>query len=195
MLVWCTPPTRRLLFPLPLSLKSRFVTLKDGCPKISYRSAVPSRLRVQVTPACKTPSPSTSRLASCAPAPVFILTSKCSWTVGRRKGGHHFRAIMCGHQKNQAIIVALKVADDTATCHACLRRRCGLCGQRLESRNSVFRDKIVRNSMHCHTVCSQFILSISAITGMAITFLCPWTALSHYEAMKPCDSDLHSLER
>jgi hypothetical protein len=146
-------------------------------------------------PACKSPSTSTSRLAFCAPAPVFILTSKRSWTVGRKKKRTPFSSNDVWAPGNQAIIVALKVADDTATCHACHRRRCRLCSQRLESRNSVFRDKIVRNSMHCHTVCSQFILSISAITGMAITFFCPWTALSHYEAMKPRDSDLHSLER
>lgn len=66
-------------------------------------------------PACKTPSPSTSRLASCALAPIFIFTSECPWTVGRRNGRIPFSSNSVWTPGNQAIIDALKVVDDTAT--------------------------------------------------------------------------------
>jgi hypothetical protein len=110
--------------------------------------------------------------------------------------------------ENQAIIVALKVVDDAATLHVCHGRRLDDAGDIGESLGIFFGDwcNTSRNlgtpfsggssaEISRHTVCSPFILSISAITGMTVTFLCPWTALSHYEAMKPRDSDLLSLDR
>ena len=148
-------------------------------------------------PACKTPSPSTSRLASCAPAPVFTFKSKRSWTVGQRKGRTPFSSNNVwtpgNHAITRAIIVALKVTDDTATCYACYRRRCRPCSQRLESRNSVFRDKIVRNSTHCHMLPVHPFNFCHYRCGYY--FSLPMDVRSHYEAMKPHDSDLHSLER
>lgn len=89
----CLVRTSHVLAPVPiaaaaLTQRARFETLKDGCPKsISVQ-------RFRIASAFKYPpvkleslESSTSRLASCAPAPVFIktiFTSECSWTVGRR---------------------------------------------------------------------------------------------------------------